>query len=102
MHDRHHQEEQHMPSCCQLDAITIKTMILCLFQLRGAQKHLIKDRHCRDHRIYAELLSQMQAWVQEQIDLFYIDFFGKMVLVFEHFSLQMIFRNELNSATEVP
>ena len=41
MHDKYHQENQHV-SCCQLDVVTIAMMMLYLFQLRGAQKCLIQ------------------------------------------------------------
>ncbi|MPC61170.1 hypothetical protein E2C01_055234 [Portunus trituberculatus] len=42
-------------------------------EARGAQKCLLEDGECRDHRVCAKSLSQTQLWVQEQIDLFYID-----------------------------
>ena len=70
-----------MQACCQLDAITIARMILCLFQLRGVQKRLVQDTCSMDRRVRAKLLSQMQP---RNLGIYFImNPMGKIVSVYK-------------------
>ena len=92
-HDKCCQEDQHMPTCCQLDAITIATTILCFIWLRcikafdkricGAGSALCVPSHSL----------KCSPMVQEHINLVYIDSYGENVLVYKHFGLEVAFRN---------
>ena len=63
MNDKCCQGDQYMPFCCQLDILTIATMIHCLFHLRSAQKHFLEDLCSKEHGVYAESFSQTQPLV---------------------------------------
>lgn len=101
MHDKHCQEDHHMPSCCWLDII-IAMMMLCLFQLRGTQTGFDRGYMLQGAQNACPILSNAVLGSRNGLIYFTLIAMGKMAWVCKHFSLRMVFRKELSLQMEVP